>query len=127
MVVVVGISSAEGMGESMTSADLRRLASGAMMRMARPRLSRVFPGDVTSFKGPAWTAGMLAVVNAAGRVRSLIHIIAPDSGAQSIASMDTQVKGGGNIVALLAQWGGPSCSNPALSGSCCAVTGDWSR
>lgn len=49
---------------------------------------------------------MLAVLNAAGTVRSLIHILAPDSGATSIASMDTQVTGGGNIVALLAQWGG---------------------
>ena len=45
-------------------------------------------------------------LNAAGTVRSLIHILAPDSGAQSIASMDAQVKGGNNIVALLAQWGG---------------------
>jgi hypothetical protein len=35
-----------------------------------------------------------------------VHILAPDSGAQSIASMDTGVAGGGNIVALLAQWGG---------------------
>lgn len=72
----------------------------------RPRLSRLLPGDVTSFGGPGWTAGMLVAVNAAGTVRSLIHILAPDSGAQSIASMDTRVKGGGNIVALLGQWGG---------------------
>lgn len=49
---------------------------------------------------------MLAVVNAAGTVRSLVHILAPDSGAQSIASMDTQVTGGKNIVGLLGQWGG---------------------
>lgn len=49
---------------------------------------------------------MLVALNAAGTVRSLIHILAPDSGAQSIASMDTQVKGGSNIVALLGQWGG---------------------
>lgn len=72
----------------------------------RPRLSRLLPGDVTRFGGPGWTAGMLVAVNAAGTVRSLIHILAPDSGAQSIASMDTRVKGGGNIVALLGQWGG---------------------
>jgi hypothetical protein len=71
-----------------------------------PRLSRLVPRDVTTFEGPRWTAGVLAAVNAIGTVRSLIHILAPDSGAQSIASMDTKVKGGGNIVALLAQWGG---------------------
>jgi hypothetical protein len=49
---------------------------------------------------------MLAAVNGVGTVRSLIHILAPDSGARSIASMDTTVAGGDNIVALLAQWGG---------------------
>jgi hypothetical protein len=79
---------------------------GAVLRGKRPRLSRLLPGDLTSFEGPGWTAGMLVALNAAGTGRSLIHILAPDSGAQSIASMDTQVKGGANIVALLGQWGG---------------------
>jgi hypothetical protein len=76
------------------------------MGAVRPRISRLFPGDATTFRGPKWTAVMLAAVNAAGTARSLIHIIAPDSGAQSIASMDTEVTGGKNIVALLGQWGG---------------------
>lgn len=76
------------------------------MRGSRPRAARLFPGDVTKFGGPGWTAGMLVALNAAGTVRSLIHILAPDSGAQSIASMDTRVQGGDNIVALLGQWGG---------------------
>jgi hypothetical protein len=49
---------------------------------------------------------VLAAVNVVGTARSLIHILAPDSGAESIATMDTHVTGGGNIVALLAQWGG---------------------
>ncbi|HUA28946.1 MAG TPA: hypothetical protein VMC03_08665 [Streptosporangiaceae bacterium] len=71
-----------------------------------PRLSRLIPVDVTTFCGPRWTAGALAAVNAAGMARSLIHILARDSGAQSIATMDTDVTGGGNIVSLLAQWGG---------------------
>jgi hypothetical protein len=83
-----------------------RAASGFLARLGWPRLSRLFPEDVTAFGGPRWTAGALAAVNAVGTVRSLIHILAPDSGAQSIASMDTEVTGGGNIVALLAQWGG---------------------
>jgi hypothetical protein len=69
-------------------------------------LSRLLPRDITTFRGPAWTVGALAVVNAAGTARSVIHVAAPDSGAQSIASMDTKVAGGGNIVSLLAQWGG---------------------
>jgi len=49
---------------------------------------------------------MLAALNLVGTARSLIHILARDSGAQSIASMDTRVRGGDNIIALLAQWGG---------------------
>jgi hypothetical protein len=77
-----------------------------VIRRRRPRLSRLLPGDVTRFGGPGWTAGTLAALNVAGTVRSLIHMLAPDSGAQSIASMDTRVQGGDNIVALLAQWGG---------------------
>lgn len=71
-----------------------------------PRLSRLVPQDVTTFGGPGWTAGALAAVNAVGTIRSLIHILAPDSGAQSIASMDTEVTGGDNIVGMLGQWGG---------------------
>jgi hypothetical protein len=72
----------------------------------RPWLSRLAPEDVATFRGPRWTVGLLAGVNALGTVRSLIHVLAPDSGAQSIASMDTKVAGGGNIVAMLGQWGG---------------------
>jgi hypothetical protein len=83
-----------------------RAAADALARAGRPRLSRLVPGDITTFRGPGWTAGMLAGVNAVGTIRSLIHILAPDSGAQSIASMDTHVKGGANVVSLLAQWGG---------------------
>jgi len=49
---------------------------------------------------------VLAAVNVAGTARSLIHVVAPDSGAESIASMDTHVAGGKNIIALLGQWGG---------------------
>lgn len=76
------------------------------MDAVRPRISRLLPGDPGTFRGPKWTAAVLAAVNVAGTARSLIHIMAPDSGAQSIASMDTKVTGGKNIVALLGQWGG---------------------
>jgi hypothetical protein len=30
------------------------------------RLSRLIPVDVTTFRGPSWTAGALAAVNTAG-------------------------------------------------------------
>jgi len=52
------------------------------------------------------TARALGLLGGAGTLRSLIHILAPDSGARSIASIDTDVAGGRNNVALLAQWGG---------------------
>ena len=38
-------------------------------------------------------------------VRSLIHLLWPDGGAQSIATIDIAVAGGSNIVALFGQWG----------------------
>jgi hypothetical protein len=37
--------------------------------------------------------------------RSVIHVFAPDGGATSIATIDTSVAGGANIVALFGQWG----------------------
>jgi len=82
------------------------IMGSAGVRAGWPRLSRLLPGDVTTFRGPRWTAGLLAAVNVVGTARSLVHVLAPDSGAQSIASMDTRVAGGENIIALLAQWGG---------------------
>jgi hypothetical protein len=86
----------------LSSADVADAVIGAV----RPRVSRLLPGDSATFRGPKWTVGVLAAVNAVGTARSLIHIIKPDSGAESIASMDTHVTGGKNIVALLGQWGG---------------------
>ena len=38
-------------------------------------------------------------------VRSFIHLLAPDGGAQSIATIDVAVAGGSNIVAIFGQWG----------------------
>jgi hypothetical protein len=43
----------------------------------------------------------LAVITA----RSLVHLLAPDGGAESIATIDTSVAGGSNIIALFGQWG----------------------
>jgi hypothetical protein len=38
-------------------------------------------------------------------VRSCIHLFAADGGAQSIATIDTSVAGGSNIIAIFGQWG----------------------
>jgi hypothetical protein len=65
----------------------------------------VVPADPAVFHGPLvaeWiTAAWLVIVTA----RSLVHIFAPDGGARSIATIDTSVAGGPNIVGLFGQWG----------------------
>ena len=38
-------------------------------------------------------------------VRSGIHLFSADGGAQSIATIDTKVAGGDNIIAVFGQWG----------------------
>ena len=38
-------------------------------------------------------------------IRSLIHFIAPDGGAETIATIDTSGEGGSNIIAIFGQWG----------------------
>jgi hypothetical protein len=72
----------------------------------RPSLSLLMPADTASYRGPRFIVYFLAAYNAVGTVRSLIHIGAPDSGAQSIATMDVDAKSGQNVIAMLGQWGG---------------------
>jgi hypothetical protein len=74
--------------------------------MTESALARLLPRDAGRFRGPRGPVAFLAVLNTVATVRSLVHILAPDSGARSIASMDTRVAGGPNIVGLLGQWGG---------------------
>jgi hypothetical protein len=37
--------------------------------------------------------------------RSLIHVFSIDGGAHSIATIDTTVAGGANVIAIFGQWG----------------------
>ena len=70
-----------------------------------PRPAGLLPSDPTNYLGPAiavWITTILLVVITA---RSLVHLFAPDGGAQSIATIDTSVAGGGNIIAIFGQWG----------------------
>lgn len=68
-------------------------------------VSRLLPDDATDYRGPrfVWwvTAAFLVVLTA----RSLVHVLAPDGGAESIATVDTSVEGGANIIAIFGQWG----------------------
>lgn len=47
----------------------------------------------------------LALVAAIGVARSLIHILAPDGGAGSIAGMDLSVSGADEVIFAFALWG----------------------
>ena len=71
----------------------------------RPSPAALLPADPAAYDGPrlaVWGAvAWLCVIT----VRSFIHLLAPDGGAHSIATIDVAVAGGPNIVALFGQWG----------------------
>lgn len=61
--------------------------------------------DPTRYGGPTvayWITTILLVVITA---RSLVHLFSADGGAHSIATIDTSVVGGDNIIAIFGQWG----------------------
>jgi len=70
-----------------------------------PRPAGLLPSDPTHYSGPAiarWiTTALLVVIT----IRSLVHLFSPDGGAHTIATIDTSVEGGHNIVAIFGQWG----------------------
>jgi hypothetical protein len=51
---------------------------------------------------PYW---FLVAVAAISTVRSLIHMVAPDGGAHSIAGIALETPGAANVVAIFGQWG----------------------
>ncbi len=71
----------------------------------RPRWSALLPSAPTRFAGPAFAWWFAVVYLTLVTVRSLIHLVAPDGGAGSIATVDVAVAGGANIVAMFGQWG----------------------
>jgi len=66
---------------------------------------KVFPENLSSFDGPLVVRIATAVILCVMVVRSCIHLFTADGGAQRIATIDTSVEGGNNIVALFHQWG----------------------
>lgn len=71
----------------------------------RPSPAALLPANPAIYDGPrlaTWVAmGYLVFIT----VRSLIHLLLPDGGARSIATIDVAVAGGPNIVAMFGQWG----------------------
>jgi len=70
----------------------------------RPDFSALLPADPARFAGPSFTWWFAAVCLTMIAVRSLIHLLSADDGAHSIATIDTAIAGGANIIALLGQW-----------------------
>jgi hypothetical protein len=59
-------------------------------------------GEAAGVTIPFWFLVMVAVVST---VRSLIHLLAADGGAHTIAGLAIDGAGGQNLAALFAQWG----------------------
>jgi len=70
-----------------------------------PQFSRLLPPNPAVYEGPRLATWLLAGYLVVITVRSAIHLLAPDGGAQSIATIDLSVEGADNIVAMFGQWG----------------------
>lgn len=73
-----------------------------MSRIAAILLPAAADNIIRGARAPAYVFILISIVST---VRSLIHIVAPDGGAASIAGMDLSVSGPGEIVFAFALWG----------------------
>jgi len=68
-------------------------------------IKKVLPKDTSTYNGHKFiriiTAAYLLIVV----IRSCVHLLASDGGANSIAGIDVSVEGGDNIIAIFHQWG----------------------
>ena len=67
--------------------------------------SVILPNDLSRFDGPQFVRFAAAFILCLMVVRSCIHMFTADGGAQRIATIDTTVEGGNNIIAIFHQWG----------------------
>ena len=65
----------------------------------------LIPNEVRFYHGPRFVRWATFVYLVVIMTRSLVHLFAPDGGAESIATVDTSVAGGENIIAMFGQWG----------------------
>lgn len=70
-----------------------------------PNLAALLPMQPLRFNGPTLASGATVLYLMLITVRSLLHLLLPDGGAQSIATIDTSGASGANIIALFGQWG----------------------
>jgi hypothetical protein len=66
---------------------------------------RLLPADALALTGPRWVPVVLGLYCVLLTARSLVHVLASDGGAQSIATIDTDVEGGEVIIGMFGQWG----------------------
>ena len=82
-----------------------RSVRGLLTSSWRPRRERLLPAAPGRYEGPALAGGFAVAYLGVVTVRSMIHLLAPDGGAGSIATVDLSVAGGENVVAMFGQWG----------------------
>lgn len=68
-------------------------------------IDKLFPRLDAPYTGPIVLFVFLILLTIVNTARSLVHIFAPDGGAQSIAGIAIDVDGGSNIIAIFGQWG----------------------
>jgi hypothetical protein len=68
-------------------------------------IARLLPRWGDANRPPVAVYRFLIVIAAISTVRSLVHLLAPDGGAHSIAGIAFDAPGGANVVAIFAQWG----------------------
>ena len=66
---------------------------------------KILPENPSVFNGPRWVRIATALFLVLVIVRSCIHLLSSDGGANSIAGIDVTVAGGDNIIAIFHQWG----------------------
>ena len=70
-----------------------------------PNIAELLPKQPLYFKGPMLASISTMLYLSLITVRSLLHLLLPDGGAQSIATIDVSGANGVNIIAIFGQWG----------------------
>ena len=79
--------------------------NGLLPKAWAPDLSQLLPRNASTYVGAMIAFWLTALYLVVITIRSCIHLFAADGGAQSIATIDTGVAGGSNIIAIFGQWG----------------------
>ena len=74
-------------------------------RSLAPTIAELLPKQPLHFKGPTLASLSTMLFLSLITVRSLLHLLLPDGGAQSIATIDLSGASGVNIIAIFGQWG----------------------